>query len=164
MDQRAKGVEKARELLRTARHAAMATVNTDGSPHNTPFMWLHDTGLTRIYWGSHSESQHSRNILRTGQLFVVVYSAFDQGGLYIRAEAGHPLEGVELDEALEIHNAFRASENKNELPLSYYSGGSPQRMWAADVTGLWVNDVVRDDEGHVTKDYRLEITAADLLP
>jgi hypothetical protein len=30
-------VKQARELLAMVQHAAMATVNEDGSPHNTPY-------------------------------------------------------------------------------------------------------------------------------
>jgi len=156
-------ITRAKVLLATARHASMATVNEDGSPHNTPFMFMCDEPLEHIYWGSHPESEHSKNIVRTGQIFVVLYDAFERGGLYMKCIDVHPLGGRELDEALAIHNALRASRNQDELPLSYYTGDSPQRMWSAKIVKLWVNGTTRDENGHVLQDIRTEITAHDLL-
>ncbi len=156
-------LNRAKELLQRARHAAMATVNEDGSPHNTPFRFLHDGQLTYIYWGSHPESRHSKNVLRTGEIFVVVYDAVEWGGLYIRAENGHLLDGAELDEGLKVHNQFRASEGKKPLEQSYYTGDSPQRMWSAKTVEFWVNDAKRDPEGHLIQDIRHKIAIEDLL-
>ena len=156
-------IERARELLRTIRHASMATVSQDGSPHNSPFMFLHDDQLQHIYWGSHPASTHSQNILRTGQLFVVLYDALERGGLYLRCSGGHILEGKELVVALAIHNRVRASRGQDQLPLEYYQGKAPQRMWGAHIEQLWVNGTSRDQNGHVIQDIRSAITAADLL-
>jgi hypothetical protein len=157
-------IERARTLLQTVRHAAMATVNADGSPHNTPYFFMHNRALTRLYWGSHPDSQHSQNILRTGQLFVVLFDAFERGGgLYIRAEHGRIAKDSELTEALTVHNTLRAKENKPALTREYYENASPPRMWIADITGLWVNYAERDAQGHIIRDMRAEVTAADLL-
>ncbi len=156
-------INRAKELLRTARYATMATVNEDDSPHNTPFFLMYDDKLKCIYWGSHPESLHSKNVLRTGQIFVVIYDAFERGGLYIQAEKGHPLQGIELDEGLRTHNKFRAREGKAALEKSYYSRNNPQRMWSAEITNFWVNSAERDLNGHMIKDYREDIKAEDLL-
>jgi hypothetical protein len=158
-----KRVARAKELLRTVRHAAMATVNEDGSPHNSPFLFLHDAALTRVYWGSHLASQHSLNVLRTGNVFVVVYDALERGGLYIRAGEGRIAEGDELDEALAVHNAYREREGKSRLERGYYADENGQRMWLADISGLWVNDTERNTEGLIVKDFRREVSADDLL-
>jgi len=158
-----KHIARAKELLQTVRHATMATVNDDGSPHNTPFYFLHDDKLKYIYWGSHPDSQHSKNVLRTGQIFVVLYDAIKRGGLYIRAEQGQSLQGTALDEALRVHNQFRAKEHQMPLERNYYSGVSPQRMWSAQTVSFWVNGVERDEKGLVIKDIREEISAEDVL-
>lgn len=55
-------LNETRELLKIVRHAAMATVNPDGTPHNTPYFFIHDPEFTKLYWGSHIDSQHSKNI------------------------------------------------------------------------------------------------------
>ena len=94
---------------------------------------------------------------------MVVYDALERGGLYIRAEEGHPLDGDGLDEALAIHNAFRIAQGKSALERVYYIGNSPQRMWSAKIINLWVNGTERDASGLLIKDYRQKITAKDLL-
>ena len=156
-------IERAKELLKTRRHASMATVNGDGTPHNTPFMLMYDDALEHIYWGSHPASEHSKNVLRTGQIFVVLYDAVERGGLYIRAQNAHQVEGGELDTALAIHNKIRAERGQDQLQLSYYIDASPQRLWSASITQLWVNGTKRGDDGHIIQDIRTEIDASDLL-
>jgi hypothetical protein len=156
-------IVRARELLQTAFHAAMATVNKDGSPHNSPFMFMRDEKLSKVYWGSHPASIHSKNILRTGKLFVVLYNAKERGGLYLRCGDGRILEGEELRIALDIHNNVRTSRGKDKIGIDYYVGDSPQRMWSATIEQLWVNGTTRDQNDHVIQDIRTEITAADLL-
>lgn len=155
-------IERAKELLRTARHASMATVNEDGSPHNTPFMFLHDTPFQHIYWGSHPAAQHSKNILRTGQAFVVLYDAVERGGLYIRVLNAHMVTDAELDQALAIHNKARVARGQEELPLRYYTGDSPQRMWSASIEQCWVNGTTRDEKGRIIQDIRTEIKTSYL--
>jgi hypothetical protein len=155
-------IERAKQLLKTAKHAAMATVNEDGTPHNTPFMFLYETDLSRIYWGSHPRSIHSKNIARTGEVFFVWFDAAERGGLYIKAKNAHALAGTELDAALMVHNRVRASRGQDLLKLSYYTGNSPQRMWSAMPIKFWVNGAIRDEEGHMAEDIRDEVTANEL--
>lgn len=156
-------IARAKVLLTVCKHAAMATVNEDGSPHNSPFLFMHDDALTQVYWGSHPDALHSQNVLRTGQLFIVLYEADERGGLYMQAEHGHELQGKELETALTIHNRLRLSRGQAALPVTYYTGDSPQRMWGADIKKLWVNGTTRDADGRIIQDIRSEITARDIL-
>ena len=156
-------IDRAKELLSAVKHAAMATVNVDGTPHNTPFMFMHDADLKHVYWGSHPESEHSKNVLRTGEIYVVVYDAVERGGLFLRAVNGHSLEDEELETALWIHNQVRKSRGQDELTESFYTGDSPQRMWSAEITGYWVNGSVRGEDGHIIRDVRTEVHAKDLI-
>jgi hypothetical protein len=158
-----KSIERARELLSAARNASMATVNEDGSPHNTPFRLLYDPKLEYIYWSSHPDSLHSLNVARTGKIFVVLYEADKKGGLYIKCDNGHALAGNELEKALEVHNSFRIKESAEPLSIDKYTGDSPQRMWSAKITNLWVNSTERDSDGHIIKDGRVEITPKDII-
>lgn len=123
-------IQRAKWLLANVKHAAMATVNEDGTPHNTPYFFMCSRDLSELYWGSHPDSQHSRNILRNGQLFVVLYEATVGGGLYIRAQRGRIAEAGELERALMRHNELRAKHQKAPLPTHYYTDTSPQRMWS----------------------------------
>ena len=158
-----KKIIRAKELMFTSRHISIATVNEDGSPHNSPLRFMYDPKLENIFWGSHPDSIHSKNIKRTGQVFCALYDRIERGGLYIKCENAHELSGKELEEALKIHNSFRAKEGSDSLMLSYYTGDSPQRMWKAKITNFWVNYADRGADGHLIKDGRTEISAKDLL-
>lgn len=153
---------RAKELLETIRHAAMATVNEDGTPHNTPYFFMHDTDLDNLYWGSDETSQHSQNVGRTGEIFVVLYEASERGGLYIKAINAHELSGEDLNIALKVHNGYRARAGKEPLDLPYYEAG-PQRMYSAKPVQFWVNDSERNTEGLITREYRQELTKEQLL-
>lgn len=154
---------RAKELLRTARHAAMATVNSDGSPHNTPYLFMRSENLEFLFWGSDTGSVHSQNILRTGQLFVVLYDLMERGGLYIRAEAGRVANGAELEDALLAHNTIRRKEGKELLDTAYYTSIPTRKLWIAQTTNFWINTSERDDKGRLLKDGRIEITRGELL-
>jgi hypothetical protein len=156
-------IARAKELLRTAKFACMATTNEDGSPHATPFYLIPDERFGRVYFGSHPESLHSKNVARTGQLFVVVYDKAEKGGLYMKAVNGSELSGKALAEGLAAHNATRARDGMAPLKQEYYEGGNPQRMYGADLVAFWVNVVQRDENGYISKEYRHEINASDLL-
>lgn len=162
-------IDNARQLLQTVRFAAMATVNEDGSPHNTPYFFMYDDTLTHLYWGSHPQSQHSKNVLRTGQLFVVLYDSIaygpngNRGGLYITAANGHITNGAEFDTALAIHNATRARVGKQPIAKEFYDT-SEQEMWCADITKLDVYYQERDPaNGLIIWEPRQQITADYLL-
>jgi hypothetical protein len=154
MDQAA----QVREILSGVRYASMATVNEDGSPHNSPLVFLYDSNLEYVFWGSHPESQHSRNIVRTGKAFFAVFNT-SQGstGVYIQVGEGHMVEGEELVTALEVHNRFRTKIGKKQIDIAYYLGDSPQRMWRAKVEKVWVNAYERDANGDLMRDFRVEL-------
>jgi Pyridoxamine 5'-phosphate oxidase len=156
-------IARAKELLNSVRHAAMATVNEDGSPHNTPYFFICGANLTHLYWGSHPQSQHSKNVLRTGQVFVVLYDALERGGLFIRADDARIAESVELDEALAEHNRRRALRSWGALPRGYYENENPQRMWVASTRQFWVNGTERGVDGLIARDIRTEIRKEDLV-
>jgi len=132
-------------------------------PHNTPFFFIHDNKLDDIYWCSHPASLHSKNVVRTGQVFVVVYEGNTGGGLYIEADGAHELEGVELEEGLTTHNRLRNKEGRDALNIEYYSGDNPQRMYSAQPIHFYVNYSERDQSGKLIKDVRHEISKLDLL-
>lgn len=155
-------ITRAKELLKNARNAAMATVNEDGSPHNTPYRFLADDNLEYLYWGSHSDSLHSKNVVRTGEVFVVLYEANQGGGLYIKANQAHELSGSEIEVALSVHNNYREKEGKKPITLEYYVSG-PQKMYGAKITNLYVNSSEKNEQGLVARDYRHEIAREDLL-
>ena len=132
-------MNRAKELIYTSRHISLATTNADGSPHNSPVKFLYDEKLEHVYWDSNIETLHSQNILRTGQIFAVLFDRMENGGVYIKCEGGHILDGKELEVGLEITNSSRIKEGKEKINLDYYSEGSVQKMWSAQITNLWIN-------------------------
>lgn len=164
MDERLEDrIARAKELLKTVRHAAIATVNEDGTPHNTPVFFIYDHSLEYIYWGSSPKAQHTKNIMRSGDIFVVLYEANVGGGLFIKAEEAHEVTESELDEALALHNEFRTARHKDPLNRAYYADDSPQRMYKAKTQRFWVNLAQRDVNGNIIRDYRHEIRKEQLL-
>lgn len=156
-------LNRAKELIYTSRHISLATTNADGSPHNSPVKFYLDEKLEHIYWDSNTETLHSQNILRTGQVFAVLFDRMENGGVYLRCEDGHILTGKELEVGLEITNSSRAKEKKEKIELDYYSTGSVQKMWSAKITNLWINMPVRDENGFILRDERAELERNTLL-
>jgi hypothetical protein len=153
-------LERVRELLTTVRHVAIATVNDDGSPHNSPVFAAVDDQL-RVYWASRTDPQHSRNIARTGQAFIVLFDSIGEGGgLYLKSRV-RALEPNEVSEGLITFNATRKRCEKAEVSAEMLNSTS-QRLYCAEPEQMWVNLAERDESGCVVRDYRYEISPADL--
>lgn len=161
-DQLIERIHRAKYLLNDIRYAAMATVDEDGSPRNSPYFFMINDGRTELYWGSHPSSQHSKNILRTGQLYVVLYRDDDPGGLYISCENGRIAANDELTRALKKHNEIRVRSGKDALPRSYYQDPFEQRMWICDTKTFWVNLPERDERGKLREDVRVQLKRTTL--
>ena len=93
-----------KELLAKVRHVALATVNEDGTPHNTPLFFALSNDLKQFYFVSRAESLHSENFVRTGNAFAVIYDSNEfNGGIYLSLDNGRELQGQELLEAHEVY-------------------------------------------------------------
>lgn len=156
-------MNRAKELIHTSRHISLATTNADGSPHNSPVRFFYDEKLENIYWGSNTEALHSQNILRTGQIFAVIFDRIEYGGVYMKCEGGHILDGKELEIGLEITNSFRTKAGEQKISSDYYTAESVQKMWSARITNLWINMPVRDENGLILRDERVELDRNILL-
>ena len=63
---------KARELLQTTRHAAMATINVDGTPHNTPFFLSYNPQFTKTI-GAHIQNHNIHRIYNAQVRHLLLY-------------------------------------------------------------------------------------------
>lgn len=153
---------RVKEILKAVKHPAIATVNEGGSPHNTPVFGVLDDDL-HLYWASHPASVHSQNITRTGQAFIVLFDSMGAlgGGLFMQCSA-RQLEQSELPAGLAIFNAARQQLGREPISIAEVSGDSPQRLYSAIPEKLWVNMAERNEQGHVVRDRRHEITLEDL--
>ena len=155
-------VARARQLLGTVRHAAIATVNANGSPHNSPVFSTWDADLN-FYWASGPATQHSQNIARDPRMFVVLFDSMQQGGgLYMQGRAAE-LGGTGLEGALKIINANRQKWGRQPVTPSDYSGDSPQRLYKATRQATWVNVTERSASGGIVREHRREVAPHDLL-
>lgn len=151
-------------LLNDTMFAALATVNADGTPHNTPLFFMHDEDLSRIYWGSRTDTLHSANVERTGRVYMVVYDSvkYMRGGLYITGTEARRLMGTELDEGMRVQNATRAKFNKDPLSRDYYETSS-QALYRATVDKIEIHVVNRGEDGRISSEVHHAVSSHELL-
>jgi hypothetical protein len=155
-------IARARELLAEIHHVSIATVNADGSPHNSPVFMAFDEQLNG-YWSSHQDSLHSRNIVRTGRSFLAIFDGREgHGGLFIETDASVLEEALDIRRALEVLRPVKeAMYGTMGEPETYLSPG-PQRIYQAKPRRFWVNVSDRDQQGAIIRDERYEISLKDL--
>lgn len=154
------------DLLYNCRYATYATVNEDGSPHNSPMFYIPDSNLDKIYLGTHPDSLHAKNMARTGQAFAVIFGRLPEGGtgLYFKIEGIHEAaDNTELQDALNAHNVARNKIGKKALPIEYYEAPNPQRMYVGNIVEISTNGAKRGDDGRLTKDTRFTIEPSELI-
>ena len=83
-------------------------------------------------------------------------------GLYIRAHNGRVAEGKEFEQAVLAFNAARARADYPLFEPADYKAAEP-KLYAADIREMWVNGSDQDEKGTVTRDFRVPVTAKDLL-
>lgn len=111
-------------------------------------------GLHILTPGIRADARHSRNIARTGQVFVVIFDSMGAGGgLYICAMA-RQLAANELKQGLAAFNAKRQKLSRETVPPSYFTGAESQRLYMAAPTQFWVNMAQKDATGHIVYDKR----------
>ena len=156
-------LERAQTLVRTVSNAAMATVNTNSSPHNTPLFIAFSPDFLSVYWSSNPVAQHSVNVTRSAQAYFLLYDASAGGGLYFPVHAVRIANDETLAEGLTAYNAARVLNGKQQpLLVPAFSPPNVQRLYCATVTSYSVNLSERDANGKIVRDYRHEISASQL--
>jgi len=130
---------RAREIVEKVIYITIATVSDDGQPWNSPVFSAYDRDYS-FYWGSHRESQHSRNVRANGRVFLVIYdSTVPAGtgeGVYVRARA------EEIADPDEIAAAHRLLQERRPVPfwsLQDITGNAPVRLFKAVPEQAWMN-------------------------
>jgi hypothetical protein len=120
-------------------YATVATACPDGRPWNSPVFCAVDEDYT-VFWGSHVDSRHSRNIRANGAAFIVVYDSTvlpGQGeGVYIEATC------QELTDSTDIARAHRLIQGRRPGPywtLDEVHGDAPVRLYRATPSRIWMN-------------------------
>lgn len=147
--------EKARTILTKVKYATLATASAEGKPWNSPVFCTYDDAWN-IYWQSSPESVHSKNIMQSGRVFIVVYdSTSDEGeGVYLQCTAL-----VLSDEAEIRHALYLLGERRGEpyARTDKFQARGPQRIFRATPQAVWVNDADKDEDGDFVRDYRVEV-------
>ena len=148
-------MDKAKEIIKKIIYITIATVDEDGQPWNTPVFGAYDKNCN-FYWGSHVDSQHSKNIRRNDKVFLVIYDSTvpaGQGeGVYIQALTNR------LENPEEISLAHKLLWDRHIVPywkLEEVQASSPVNLYKATPQKIWVNDEGQVD-GHYV-DIRNEI-------
>ncbi len=156
----------AARLLRAVPYATLATADSAGAPWNSP-VYAAFAPDGSLFWSSHPQAQHSRNIAARGKAFIVVYDARareGQGaglykGLYIDAQVSALSDESEISSALQLLGARRG---RPFLYPAKFQGDGPQRIYKATPLFLWTNDADRDNDGDFIRDFRIEIPLDEL--
>ena len=141
----------------------MATINADGSPHNTPLFIAFSLDLRFLFWSSNPRSLHSQNLALSPRGYCVLYEPNAGGGLYLPVHEVHVTAGEELAEGLSAYNLARlASGQKQPLLTPAFDPPNVQRLYRATVESFSVNMSERDAQGHIVRDYRQVVLAKQL--
>jgi hypothetical protein len=148
---------RAAEVLRTIVYPTIATADAQARPWNSPVYAVLDADLN-IYWASDKQSQHSQNVRRNHEVFIVYYDSTvvpGQGaGVYFSATA------VELSEPEDIRVAARLVDG-GDGGAAEYSGNAVCRVYRATPARAWVN-TFEERDGVFIRDYRIEVPLSDL--
>lgn len=150
-----------RHLLAHVPYVAIATVGADGAPHNTPVRGVFNNEV-HLFWASSPEVEHSKNIARDGQAFVVLFNSERGGaGLYMAGRA----QVVEAGEPLEYAFALLKRVRPNDMDsIDRYRGNGPQRIYRFVPENMWMHRAVKDDNGYFIIDERVPVSLADIAP
>ncbi len=148
-------VTRAKHILEQILYITIATVDTVGEPWNAPVFSAHDEQYN-FYWGSHRDSQHSKNIRTTKKAFFVIYDSTVQAGkgegVYIQASV------TEISNPTEIEVAHKLLSDRHTIPywkLDELKGDAPIRLYKPTPLKIWMNDEGEKD-GHYI-DVRTEV-------
>lgn len=147
--------KRAKEIVDTILYITIATAGDDNQPWNSPVFSAHDD-YYNFYWGSDTESQHSKNIAANNKIFLVIYdstvAAGAGEGVFIEATAS------EVKDPTEIVAAHKLLRDRHTVPywkLEEVQGDNPVRLYKAVPKKIWMNVDGERDGKYV--DARVEI-------
>jgi nitroimidazol reductase NimA-like FMN-containing flavoprotein (pyridoxamine 5'-phosphate oxidase superfamily) len=132
--------EKAKQILTSIKYVAIATVDANNQPWNTPVAAFHFDDDYTLYWASWQDNQHSKNIRNNKQVFISVFDSTPPdeptSGVYIQAEAQELTNEAHVMKAAEVFG----DDRYNPSDGSQYLGDQPRRIYQAIPVHIWLND------------------------
>lgn len=130
---------RAMEILDRIIYLTIASVSQEGQPWSTPVFFAYDEHYN-LYWGSHVNSQHSKNIQNNPRVGLVIYdSTIPPGegeGVYIQATASEILEESEIVWA---HKLLQGRRPVPYWKLEHVQKNSPVHLYKATPKKIWMN-------------------------
>jgi len=147
--------QRAAEIIKQIRYTTVATADDGGHPWNSPVSAQYDDSLT-FYWVSDKNSQHSRNIRKTGVGFIVMYdSTVPEGageGVYMSVKVR---EVTDREEIRAIRHQKKGFDNDDSS--LFVDPARRRRMYKAEPQKMWMNDA-EIKNGVFIRDYRVELS------
>lgn len=139
--------ETVKQILDNIRYATISTVDSTGKPWAAPVWYVYDN--ENIYWWSPVETQHSKNIAQSSEVYITVFDSTapegEGAGLYFRANATE-LSDDELNKAIRLYND---SISIFKLDKNNCTGSAPTRMYKAVIKEAWRNDGIEREGFYV---------------
>jgi hypothetical protein len=156
-------IDWSRQILRTVRNVAFATVNANLTPHQTVLANGFVSGQDlQFYWWSFPTDIHSENVRRTGIAEIAVYrSDSPQNSLRLIVQA-RELDPSSTPEALAILNTTRRRHGIDERLEDEFVGPHPKRLYLATPYDISV-PVRRLSGGQHTGDTHAQLPMTVLL-
>jgi hypothetical protein len=159
---RRRRIDRAKEVLRDIHHVPVSTVNSDGSPHASPVLFVFDDAL-HGFWASSPDSLHSQNIARDPRVFLCVFdSRAGHSGLFLSGTAVELSGRQTVARGLERLETLKKQLYGDEMAnISGYIDAGSQRVYEFIPEHAWVNHSERQG-GVIVRDWRYEIDMNDL--
>lgn len=137
----------AKKIIESISYITIATVDNNGRPWNTPVFAAYNDEYN-FYWGSHTESQHSMNVVTNPKVFIVIFdssAATSEGeGVYMQAEVSEVMNQAEINQAYNLLVA-RDPNFGSYWQLSDFKSNGPVRIYKAVPLKTWKNDADKID-------------------
>lgn len=136
--------DRARSLIDRNSLLTLATVDGEARPWVSPVFYSTDDDH-QLYWVSHVEARHSRNVRDTTAAAIVIYDAVDDqtDAVYIDVTV------VELNDAAGVLEGMGVMARRDELQPPHWrigdigevTGEGPWRIYKATRSTTWVREV-----------------------
>jgi nitroimidazol reductase NimA-like FMN-containing flavoprotein (pyridoxamine 5'-phosphate oxidase superfamily) len=133
--------EIAREILTHTSYVVLATADADGTPWATP-VWFATDDFTELFWVSHPDAQHSRNIGDRPEVAMVVFdSTVPPGtgqGVYMTGVAEQVTD--EVGRGMAVFSRRSERDGIGPWGTDRVTGEARLRLYRATVREHWMLD------------------------
>lgn len=143
-------VKRAKEIIEKIIYITVASVTPEGKPWNSPVYSAYDKDTYTFYWVSPRRTQHSQNIMKNPNVFLVIYdSTVPEGtgeGVYVQARASEVTNLKEMAKAIHL---LYTRKKKPLRKVSHFLDLRPRRIYKAVPEKVWMNDSEKVGDEHL---------------